>query len=117
VKVRGEGEGRVKVRGEGEGRVKVRGEGEGKGKVRGEGEGMVRGEEGKGFVSFEKDPYKAAKEADAVLLMTDWGEYPALDWKKIYGSMRKPALVFDTRNCLDTAALKKIGFNVLNIGK
>jgi hypothetical protein len=31
--------------------------------------------------------------------------------------MRKPALVFDTRNCLDGAKLKEIGFKVLNIGK
>jgi len=68
-------------------------------------------------ISFELDPYKAAKDADAVLLMTDWKEYPALDWAKIYKSMRKPALVFDTRNCLDAAALRKIGFNVLNVGK
>jgi len=68
-------------------------------------------------IAFESDPYEAAKEADAVLLMTDWKEYPALDWKRIYDSMRKPALVFDTRNCLDGATLRKLGFKVLNIGK
>ena len=66
---------------------------------------------------YEDDPYTAAKDADAVLLMTDWKQYSALDWRKIYDSMRKPALVFDTRNCLDSAELKQIGFNVLNIGK
>lgn len=66
---------------------------------------------------YEDDPYAAAKDADAVLLMTDWKQYSALDWQKIYDSMRKPALVFDTRNCLNRAELKKIGFNVLNIGK
>ena len=68
-------------------------------------------------ISWEKDPYKAAKDADAVLLMTDWREYPALDWTRIYRSMRKPALVFDTRNCLDAAGLRKAGFRVLNVGK
>lgn len=70
-----------------------------------------------GAIAFERDPYKAAEGADAVLLMTDWREYPALDWRRIYGSMRKPALVFDTRNCLDVAALRAMGFKVLNIGK
>ena len=49
--------------------------------------------------------------------MTDWKEYPALDWGKVFKSMRKPALVFDTRNCLDAAALKRLGFRVLNVGK
>ncbi len=68
-------------------------------------------------VAYEECPYAAAQEADAILLMTDWREYPALDWRRIYGSMRKPALVFDTRNCLDAARLREIGFKVLNVGK
>ena len=72
---------------------------------------------GDGQVAFQEDPYAAAADADAVLLMTDWKLYPTLDWARIYASMRKPALVFDTRNCLDADALRKIGFKVLNIGK
>ncbi len=68
-------------------------------------------------VEFADDPYVAAEEADAILLMTDWAEYPKLDWGRIYRIMRKPALVFDTRNCLDLAALKAMGFNVLAVGK
>ena len=68
-------------------------------------------------IDFDLDPYKAAKDADAVVVMTDWKEYSELDWTKIYKSMRKPALVFDTRNCLDSRMLKNLGFNVLNIGK
>ena len=31
--------------------------------------------------------------------------------------MRKPALAYDTSNCLDAAALREIGFRVLNDGK
>ncbi len=68
-------------------------------------------------ITYEADPYKAAEEADAVLVMTDWKDYQSLDWAKIYASMRKPALVFDTRNCLDRHALKEVGFKILNIGK
>jgi UDPglucose 6-dehydrogenase len=68
-------------------------------------------------IVYEDDPYAAAKDADAILLMTDWRDYPALDWARLYASMRKPALVFDTRNCLDAAALRALGFTVLNVGK
>ena len=68
-------------------------------------------------VVYEADEYKAAEGADAIVLMTDWRHYPTLDWRRIYDSMRKPALVFDTRNCLDAAELKRIGFRVLNVGK
>ena len=68
-------------------------------------------------IELVEDPYAAATEADAVIVMTDWKQYPELDWKRIYDSMRKPALVFDTRNCLDAADLRKTGFNVLSIGR
>jgi len=68
-------------------------------------------------VVYETDEYKAAEGADAIVLMTDWRHYPTLDWQRIFDSMRKPALVFDTRNCLDAAELKRIGFRVLNVGK
>ncbi len=68
-------------------------------------------------IDFVEDPYAAAKDADAVLLMTDWKLYPTLDWAKIYSVMRKPALVYDTRDCLDAPALRAIGFKTLNIGK
>ena len=73
--------------------------------------------EGVPGVELVEDEYKAAQEADAILLMTDWRHYPTLDWQKLYDNMRKPALVFDTRNCLDHAALTKIGFKVLAVGK
>lgn len=72
---------------------------------------------GAGTIEFVDDPYTAAENADAVLVMTDWKQYSELDWGRIYASMRKPALVFDTRNCLDTQALRSIGFKALNIGK
>ncbi|MBR4603648.1 MAG: nucleotide sugar dehydrogenase [Kiritimatiellae bacterium] len=70
-----------------------------------------------GGIVYEEDEYKAAKDADAIVVMTDWRHYPSLVWKRLYESMRKPALVFDTRNCLDADALRSIGFKVLNIGK
>jgi len=69
------------------------------------------------LVAFENDPYAAVAEADAVAVLTDWRQFPALDWKKIFGLMRKPAFVFDGRNCLDRHALFDMGFHVRAIGK
>lgn len=68
-------------------------------------------------VILEEDPYRAAEGADAILLMTEWPCYVTLDWQKIYDSMNKPALVYDTRNILDLPALQKIGFKVLAVGR
>lgn len=68
-------------------------------------------------IVFVDDPYEAAKDADAIAIMTEWKLYKELDYKKIYESMRKPAYLFDGRNILDTAKIKEIGFNFYSIGR
>lgn len=69
-----------------------------------------------GTVEFEEDPYEAARGSHAIAIMTEWEQYQALDWKKIYDSMEKPAFVFDGRNLLDHRGLHELGFNVYPIG-
>lgn len=68
-------------------------------------------------IAYEEDPYKAAKDADAVIVMTDWKEFTELNWRRIRRAMRTPAFVYDTRNCLDVPLLRKLGFTVLSVGK
>ena len=68
-------------------------------------------------VQFEEDPYKAVENAHAVVVCTEWKCFAELDWTRIYNSMTKPAFVFDGRNILDASALRKIGFEVISIGK
>lgn len=68
-------------------------------------------------VKTAADPYEAARDADAIVLLTDWEEYKALDYKRIYAGMRKPAFLFDGRNVLPHAQLRKLGFEVKAIGK
>jgi UDPglucose 6-dehydrogenase len=63
--------------------------------------------------------YEAAKDADAVVIVTEWDEFKAdqLDYQKIYDNMHKPAFLFDGRLLLDAQELRKIGFKVHIIGK
>ncbi len=68
-------------------------------------------------LSFEEDPYKAALNADAIALVTEWKDFTQLDYERLYSSMRKPAYVFDGRNILDHKKLFDIGFEVYPIGK
>lgn len=68
-------------------------------------------------IKFTDDPYEAAKNADAIAVMTEWDLYKTLDYKKIFDSMRKPAFIFDGRNILDYQELQKIGFETHAIGK
>ncbi len=60
---------------------------------------------------------EAAKDAHAVLILTEWDEFTALDYSAIYKDMVKPAHIFDGRNILDLAKLESIGFNASCIGK
>jgi len=68
-------------------------------------------------VTFEADPYKAAKGAHAVAVLTEWDIYRTLDYKRIFKSMVQPAFLFDGRNILDHKKLFEMGFNVFAIGK
>jgi UDPglucose 6-dehydrogenase len=70
-----------------------------------------------GRVTFELDPYQAAREAHAIAILTEWPQFAELDYKAIYSSMVKPAFIFDGRNILDHKRLYRIGFNVYPIGK
>jgi len=68
-------------------------------------------------IEYEEDPYKAAKGAHGIAVVTEWDLYRNLDYKKIYDKMEKPAFIFDGRNILDYQKLYEIGFNVYPIGK
>jgi len=68
-------------------------------------------------VTFEVDPYKAARGAHAVAVLTEWDVYRTLDYKRIFKSMVQPAFIFDGRNILDHKKLFEMGFNVFAIGK
>eukprot|EP01037_Dinobryon_pediforme_P038707 gene38707-46888_t len=60
---------------------------------------------------------EAATGAHAIAVTTEWDEFAALDYQKIYELMSKPAFIFDGRNILPHDELRKIGFEVYAIGK
>ncbi|MDV3126925.1 UDP-glucose/GDP-mannose dehydrogenase family protein [Mycobacterium sp. 21AC1] len=62
------------------------------------------------------DPYLATKEADAIVVFTEWSEFKRLDWTRI--SEQVPtAVVLDTRNLLDRSAIDEAGLGYLGNGK
>ncbi|TLF44559.1 nucleotide sugar dehydrogenase [Maribacter aurantiacus] len=74
-------------------------------------------EENRRLLKVTSDPIVATKEAHAIALLTEWDEFTAYDWQKIYDQMLKPAFVFDGRRILDTALMNEIGFNYYKIGE
>lgn len=69
------------------------------------------------FLEVHDTPYKALKGTHAIAVITEWDEFKAYDWQKIYEGMLKPAFVFDGRNILDKDHLESIGFIYNAIGK
>lgn len=67
-------------------------------------------------VAFCKDPYDAAKGADALVIVTEWNEFRNLDLERIKGLLRKP-FFFDLRNIYEPEKLKKLGFSYFCVGR
>ena len=55
---------------------------------------------------------EACKDAEGVVIATEWKEFRDIDWELVYKSMNKPAFVFDGRLLVDAEKLRKIGFTV-----
>ena len=58
----------------------------------------------------------SAKNADAIIVLTEWSEFKNLNWKLISKEMRSPAWLFDTRSICDVEEAKNNGINVWRIG-
>jgi UDPglucose 6-dehydrogenase len=58
----------------------------------------------------------ATRDADALLLLTDWAEFANLDLKKLHASLRYP-IVIDGRNLYDPDVMTAYGFTYLSIGR
>lgn len=61
------------------------------------------------------DPYLAAKDADAIVVLTEWPEFRELDWALI-AEHAPGAVVVDTRNLLDPVLLTEAGLTYLGNG-
>ena len=62
------------------------------------------------------DPYEAAQGADVIAVMTEWDEFRWLDFALVRDGMRRPHVV-DSRNLLDPAAMRRMGFSYDGVGR
>ncbi|ESK94805.1 udp-glucose dehydrogenase [Moniliophthora roreri MCA 2997] len=60
---------------------------------------------------------EACKNAEAVVIATEWKEFKEIDWETVYQNMNKPAFIFDGRLLVDAEKLTRIGFKVTVIGR
>ncbi|MCX7858629.1 MAG: UDP-glucose/GDP-mannose dehydrogenase family protein [Chloroflexus sp.] len=77
---------------------------------------MPRAEELLPTVTFTATAYDVAKDADALLLVTEWNEFKQLDWQRIKRYMRQP-VVIDGRNLYDPREMRSLGFIYWGVGR
>jgi UDPglucose 6-dehydrogenase len=67
-------------------------------------------------VDFAEGPLDAVRDADAVVLVTEWDEFRNLDWRELAEAMSGTVLI-DGRNALDPAAVRAAGLAYEGIGR
>jgi UDPglucose 6-dehydrogenase len=65
-------------------------------------------------VILASDAHEVARDADAVVLVTEWPQYLELDWESLASVMRTP-LLLDTRHALDRGRLNRAGFRYITL--
>jgi UDPglucose 6-dehydrogenase len=66
-------------------------------------------------VTFCEDPYSCAQGAHALVIVTEWDAFRALDLSRIKISMASPSMV-DLRNIYRPVEIRRLGFNYVGIG-
>ena len=67
-------------------------------------------------ITFAADPYQAMKDADALVILTDWPEFAHLDLKRVRMRLANP-IIFDGRNLFNCEDMVKEGFTYICIGR
>jgi UDPglucose 6-dehydrogenase len=67
-------------------------------------------------VRFAKNAYDCIEDADAMVLVTEWEVFRALNLKRIKSLMKAP-LVVDMRNLYRSSEMTSLGFRYVGIGR
>ena len=63
-----------------------------------------------------RDSYEASKGSDALVILTEWNEFRALDLKRLKKLLNRP-LIIDLRNIYNPLELKSLGFEYFSLGR
>jgi UDPglucose 6-dehydrogenase len=67
-------------------------------------------------MQYAQDIYEAAKDADAVLILTDWKEFAEIDLTHLNQAVRFP-IVIDGRNLYSPKKMMEHGFTYVSVGR
>jgi UDPglucose 6-dehydrogenase len=67
-------------------------------------------------IEYSNNAYEAAKDADALLILTEWEEFASLDLRRLREALKYP-IVIDGRNLYDPAVMAAQGFTYYSVGR
>jgi UDPglucose 6-dehydrogenase len=67
-------------------------------------------------ISYADDEYAAVKNADALVFVTEWNQFRALDMIRIRDLMTTPKIA-DLRNIYDPEDMREFGFEYVGVGR
>ena len=65
---------------------------------------------------FCRDAYETADGSDALVIVTEWNEFRALNLERIKGAMKSP-LMIDLRNVYSPRRMRDYGFEYVSVGR
>lgn len=67
-------------------------------------------------IQYAEDEYEAVTDADALVIVTEWNQFRALDMKRIRDLMKAPRIA-DLRNIYEPEDLRELGFDYVGVGR
>ena len=67
-------------------------------------------------VTYAPNAYEACRDADCLLILTEWDEFRSLDLKRVKKLLRQP-IVVDGRNIYDPEKMAALGFRYASMGR
>lgn len=68
------------------------------------------------MITYAENQYEALKDADALLIATEWSEFRTPDFTKIKSLLKKP-VIFDGRNLFELYQMEERGFHYESVGR
>ena len=67
-------------------------------------------------IEYATDEYDAIRDADALVIITEWNQFRALDMEKVKGLLKSPKIA-DLRNIYEPKDMRELGFDYIGVGR
>jgi UDPglucose 6-dehydrogenase len=67
-------------------------------------------------IEYASDEYDAIRDADALVIVTEWNQFRALDMEKVKQLLKAPKIA-DLRNIYEPSDMRELGFDYVGVGR